>query len=295
MSQTLRRDATAAFADAFDRLGEADYTRIAALVGRHTGIRLPPAKQVMVEGRLRRRARATGYASLDEYCDYLFHGGGLDREFTHLLNAITTNKTDFFREPEHFTFLTERMLPELIKMRRQHGGPTTVKLWSAAASTGAEAYTIAMVMADIAGSRRDLDFAILGTDISTDVLVQARLGIYSAEVVAPVPEQMARRYLMRGHSPRRRAEFRIVPELRRRVRFVQLNLMDESYPFDRDMDVIFVRNVLIYFDRPTQGAVARRLAQHLRPGGFLVFGHSESTIGSGLQLRQRAPAVFQRI
>jgi len=276
-----------------DRLSDKDFGRISQLIGRHAGIKLPPAKRVMVEGRLRRRTRALGYDSVSDYCAYMFEQGGLQSEFVHLLNAVTTNKTDFFREPEHFTLLEQQMVPTLLKLRRN--APARLKLWSAASSTGAEAYTTAMVMAEMAAQNRGVDFEVLGTDISTEVLEQARLGIYPAEMIAPVPPDMRRRYLMVGRTPERRSAVRVVPELRRKVRFARINLMDERYSFDRDMDVIFVRNVLIYFESATQQAVARRLSEHLRPGGFLVFGHSESTIGSSLKLRQWAPAVFQRI
>ncbi len=292
-AQAVRSDELWNAVDAADRLNDKDFARISQLISRHAGIKLPPAKRVMVEGRLRRRTRALGYHTVGDYCAFMFEHGGLQSEFVHLLNAVTTNKTDFFREPEHFTLLQKELVPELLTLRRPM--PPTLKFWSAASSTGAEAYTIAMVMAEMAANERGLGFQILGTDISTEVLEQAQRGIYAADMVAPVPPEICRRYVMRGRTAQQRNAVRIVPELRRKVRFARLNLMDERYPFDRDMDVIFVRNVLIYFDSPTQRAVSARLAEHLRPGGFLIFGHSESTIGSGLKMRQRAPAVFQRI
>jgi chemotaxis protein methyltransferase CheR len=293
MSQALRRPSFVDELATIDRLKDGDYLRIARLVSDHSGIKLPPAKRTMVEGRLRRRMRTLGYARLADYGTFLFDQGGLDSEFVHLIDAVTTNKTDFFREVEHFSVLETEIIPALVDMRRS-GAKAKIKLWSAASSTGAEAYTIAMVMADIAARRSELDFEILGTDISTEVLDQAKLAIYPREMIAPVPAETCERYVMRGRTPDRRAEVRIVPELRRKVRFARLNLMDQRYPFDRDMDVIFLRNVLIYFDKPTQEAVAGRLLGHLRPGGFLILGHSESVVGSSLNLRQWAPAVFQR-
>lgn len=293
MSQALRRPSLSNELATVDRLKDGDYARIAHLVSDHSGIKLPPAKRTMVEGRLRKRMRTLGYARLAEYCSFLFDQGGLDSEFVHLIDAVTTNKTDFFREVEHFSVLETEIIPALVDMRRS-GAKATIKLWSAASSTGAEAYTIAMVMADIAARRRELDFEVLGTDISTEVLDQAKLAVYPREMIAPVPAETCGRYVMRGHTPDRQAEVRIVPELRRKVRFARLNLMDQRYPFDRDMDVIFLRNVLIYFDKPTQEAVASRLVDHLRPGGFLFLGHSESVVGSSLNMRQWAPAVFQR-
>jgi chemotaxis protein methyltransferase CheR len=238
--------------------------------------------------------RSLGHARLSDYCSFLFNEGGLENEFTYLIDAVTTNKTDFFREADHFTILEKEIVPHLLNTRRPGEG-ALIKLWSAASSTGAEAYTMAMVMADLVRRTRGPDFEILGTDISTDVLAQARLGIYPKEMIAPIPAAIRDRYVMVGLTSARQNEARIVPELRRKVRFARLNLMDERYRFDCDMDVIFVRNVLIYFDKPTQDAVVSRLVSHLRPGGFLILGHSESVIGSGLRLRQWAPAVFQRV
>ncbi|MBR0686347.1 protein-glutamate O-methyltransferase CheR [Bradyrhizobium manausense] len=294
MSQVVRRIEPAYEPPSADRLTDREFAQIARLVTDHVGIKLPPAKRTMVEGRLRRRTRHLGHGSLSAYCAYLFDQGGLREEFTYLIDAVTTNKTDFFREAEHFSCLEHEIMPKLLKLRRPGERPT-IKLWSAASSTGAEAYTMAMVMADVAERITGLSFEILGTDISTEVLTQARLAIYPKDMIAPVPPSMRDRYVMFGSVSSRQAEVRIVPELRRKVRFARLNLMDERYPFDCEMDVIFVRNVLIYFDKPTQEAVAGRLASHLRPGGFLIFGHSESVIGSSLPLRQCAPAVFQRV
>jgi chemotaxis protein methyltransferase CheR len=137
--------------------------------------------------------------------------------------------------------------------------------------------------------------AILGTDISTDVLDQARRAVYPADQIVPVPHQFQSRYLMWARKPGTRPDVRIVPELRRTTRFERLNLMDKSYPYDRDIDMIFLRNVLIYFDRADQAAVISRLVGHLRPGGYLLIGHSESMIGTSTTMRQVAPAVFQRV
>jgi chemotaxis protein methyltransferase CheR len=294
MSQALRLTDLPVEQAFVDRLKDKDYARIARLVGDHTGIKLPPSKRIMVEGRLRKRMRVLGHAGFAEYCGYLFDQGGIDTEFVHLIDAVTTNKTDFFREVEHFTALERVIVPALIRARRPGEG-ISIKLWSAASSTGAEAYSIAMVMAELAARHGKLDFDVLGTDISTEVLEQAKLAIYPSEMIAPLPAAICERYVMRGRTPGRQGEVRIVPELRRRVRFYRLNLMDTKYPFDHDMDVVFLRNVLIYFDKPTQEAVAGRLVRHLRPGGFLILGHSESVVGSSLRLRQWAPSVFQRV
>jgi chemotaxis protein methyltransferase CheR len=278
--------------DAEDHLSAIDFSRIARLIEGEAGIKLPPGKRLMVEGRLRKRMRALGQSGFSAYTDLLFNKGGLERELTHLINAVTTNKTDFFREAEHFDYLVEHMVPNLLKGRERN---PLLKIWSAASSTGAEAYTLAMVLNDLAAQNHDFRFAILGTDISTNVLAQGRRAVYPAEMIAPVPPEMQARYVMHARNPGTRREVRIVPELRRFVRFAHLNLMDASYPFDRDVDVVFLRNVLIYFEKADQEAVVGRLVGHLRPGGYLVLGHSESMIGTSLAIKQVAPAVFQKL
>lgn len=291
MSHALLRDDPMPGRTGQDRLDDTDYGRIAALIGMQTGIKLPPTKRLMVEGRLRKRMRQLGHADLTAYCRFLFEQNGLDGELVHVIDAVTTNKTDFFRESEHFVALEQKLVPALLA-RQRTGARPKLKLWSAASSNGAEAYTIAMVMADIA-AQNGLDFVVLGSDISTAMLAAGERAIYPAEMVAPVPPEMQNRYLMRGHSASSRNEVRIVPELRRFVRFQRLNLMDQSYPIDRDVDIIFLRNVLIYFEKATQEAVVSRLMGHLRPGGFLILGHSESMIGTNLRLKQWAPGVFE--
>lgn len=277
-----------------DHLSAEDFHRISTMIGQQVGIKLPPAKRLMVEGRLRKRVRALGHASLDAYCHALFRQGELANELVHLIDAVTTNKTDFYREPEHFDYLRRVAVPALIAGREGKGTPT-LKLWSAASSTGAEAYTIAMVLADMMAARRDFRFAILGTDISTQVLAQAESAIYPVEMIAPVPPEVQARYVMHGRRPRNgRNEVRIAPELRRTVRFQHLNLMDQTYPFDRDVDVVFLRNVLIYFEKSDQEAVITKLVGHLRPGGYLMLGHSESMVGNSQSVSQVAPAIFQK-
>ena len=278
----------------YDQLSERNYQRLAELVQGHVGIRLPPTKRTMVEGRLRKRVRALGLSGLDEYCRTLFERGELKNEFVHLVDLVTTNKTDFFREAEHFDFLRTEALPALLGARASRGDQH-IKIWSAACSNGAEPYTLAMVMADCALRFTGLRFSILGTDICTEVLDQAVLGIYPEDMMQPVPAELRRRYVMRARNPARR-QARIVPELRRHVRYRHLNLMDAAYPADRDIDIIFCRNILIYFDRPTQHAVLERLCSHLHPGGYLFLGHSESAAGGNLsQMRSVAASVLRKV
>ena len=277
-----------------DHLEERHFAAITSLVERSVGIKLPLSKRTMVEGRLRKRVRVLGLRDLADYGCLLFERGGLDKEYVHLIDCVSTNKTDFFREPSHFDFLSRTAVPALRKLRGAR--QARLKVWSAASSIGAEPFTIAMVLQELADDARDggrLSFSILGTDISTQVLAAARAAIYPASFVAPIPAPLQQRYLMRARDPAQDT-VRIVPELRRRVRFEHLNLIEDSFPFDRDIDVIFCRNVLIYFDRPTQAAVLSRLAAHLRPGGYLLLGHSESMAGAGIPgLRSIAPTIYR--
>jgi chemotaxis protein methyltransferase CheR len=277
-----------------DHLSERDFKRIIDLIGAEVGIKLSSSKRMMVEGRLRRRVRILGLSSLEEYGAFLFQENGLMSERIHLIDAVTTNKTDFFREPEHFDLLERKLVPALLQERRSERNPV-LKIWSAASSTGAEAYTLAMVLADLASRRGDFRFAILGTDISTAVLETAERAVYPADQIAPIPQEKQQRYLMFSKRAGLRPDVRIVPELRRLVRFARLNLMDSSYLIDRNVDVIFLRNVLIYFEKSDQEKVIRRLHTHLRPGGYLILGHSESMIGNGIAMQQIAPAVLQKV
>jgi chemotaxis protein methyltransferase CheR len=275
-----------------DRLRQPDFRRLAAFIQEYSGIKMPPSKITMLEGRLRHRVRDTGAASLADYCRTLFDGGALQQEAVHLIDAVTTNKTDFFREPEHFRILVRQVLPTLLTDRHANAR-TLLKFWSAACSTGAEPYTLAMVLADWRGQHHGLRFSILGTDLSTKVLNAAHRAIYPEAMVAVVPPEFRHRYLLRSRERTRRL-VRVVPELRGWMKFGRLNLMDPEYPVDRDFDVIFCRNVLIYFDKPTQRAVLLRLCQHLRPGGYLFLGHSESLAGMDLPLHSVANTVLRR-
>ena len=275
-----------------DHLSARDFQRLARFIHEYSGIKMPETKKTMVEGRLRKRVSATGAAHLSDYCRHLFDEGGLEAETIHLIDVITTNKTEFFREPEHFRFLAEQAVPQIVQSRRI-GPHSMIKVWSAASSIGAEPYTLAMVMADAAKLHGGFRFTVTATDISTRVLQTAATAIYPEAMIAPVPMEMRHRYLLRSKQASR-GLVRIAPELRRTVQYGRLNLMDGSYSLDRDMDVVFCRNILIYFDKPTQQAVLSRLCDHLRPGGYLFLGHSETLAGFGLPLKPAGTTVFQR-
>src|SRR5689334_4109191 len=272
-----------------DRISKRNFDKLARFIYDYSGIKMPPTKLTMLEGRLRRRLRATRHASFDDYCDFLFNEGGLDQETIYLIDVVTTNKTDFFREAKHFEYMQTVALPTLAD-----SGLRTIRTWSSACSTGAEPYTMAMVLAEFAEGRSDVSYNVLATDLSTDVLQTARKGIYAEDLVAPVPRDLQKKYVMVAKQHGRR-EVRISPKLRSRVGFARMNLMDEKYPVGDPMHLIFCRNVLIYFDKQTQAGVLNRLCDCLAKGGYMFIGHSESITGFDLPLKQVSNTVFQRI
>ena len=272
-----------------DGLSSRNFDALSRYIYDYSGIKMPVTKLTMLEGRLRRRLRATGISNFNDYCDYLFKHGGIDKEAIFLIDAVTTNKTDFFREPKHFDYMAATGLPELVA-----AGHKRLRLWSAACSIGAEPYTMAMVMQDFADGASGVDYRILATDLSTEVLHAARRGVYPRDMIQPVPVDMQRRYVMVSREAVR-GEVRIHPRLRSTVGFARMNLMDSAYKVGDPMHMIFCRNVLIYFDKPTQAKVLSRLCDCLVPGGFLYVGHSETVTGISLPVRQVANTVFKKI
>lgn len=270
-----------------DRLSKRNFDRLANIIQDYSGIRMPASKTTMLEGRLRRRVRATGYASLEEYCRYLFDHDGIDAEFLHLIDVVTTNKTDFFREPAHFAYMRETIFPQIAAR-----GARSIRAWSSACSIGAEPYTLAMLLEEF-GEETGIDYRILATDLSTDVLASALKGIYPSEMIEPVPRPLADKYVMRPRDPRDR-RVRMSPRLRAKIAFARFNLMSDHFRVGDPMDLIFCRNVLIYFDKPTQAKVLRKLSECLAPGGHLFVGHSETVSGFNLPLKQVAGTILMK-
>jgi len=272
-----------------DGLTNRDYARLCKLVYAEAGIHLGTGKKIMLEVRIKRRLRDLDLDSYAQYCDYLFGHKGLKEEIVPLIDVVTTNKTDFFREPGHFKFLAEKAIPEMVARRGNQ-----LLVWSAGCSTGEEPYTLAMVMSEYAQAHPGFGFKVLATDISTTVLKKAEMGIYTDEVVSPVPDALKRKYFMRSRD-RDSNRVRVVPELRRLVEFRRLNFMEENYGLAEKADAIFCRNVIIYFDRPTQERILSKLSHHLVPRGFMFVGHAETLHDMNLPLEPVAPALYRRI
>lgn len=268
------------------------FERMSRFVYDQVGIKLPASKRVMLEARLQKRLRVLGLNSYDQYVEYLFTDRGIDQELHNFIDVVTTNTTEFFREPRHFDYLVGTVLPAWMAEEARNRGRRKLRLWSAGCSIGMEPYTLAMVLLDFADRAPGFDFSILATDISSRALHQAVRAVYDEERVHSVPEHMRKRYLLRSRDRSRRL-VRMGPALRSVVSFDRLNFM-EPFGFSEPMDIIFCRNVIIYFDKPTQERLFRQFCQCLRPGGHLFIGHSESLTGMALPLDQVAPTVYRR-
>lgn len=269
-------------------LSRDDMALVAKLVYEHAGIVIREHKEAMARGRLARRVKVLGLGSIAEYCAYLRTPNAVD-EIPELINAVTTNHTAFFRERHHFDHLRKDVLPRLIQERAGRRG--RIRIWSAACSSGEEPYSAAAISRDVIGHRSDLDFKILATDIDTDILDRAAAGQYPAEQFERLPADL--RPLLRLEAQSARGEARIAEDLKRLIAFKRLNLI-ERWPMKGPFDVIFCRNVFIYFDTPTKAAILDRYVALLQPGGFLYLGHSESLPQPHPQLRLIGRTIYER-
>ena len=270
------------------QMKDADFRKLSTYINSELGIKMPPAKKVMLQSRLQKRLNELKSASFRDYIEFIFSDEGRE-ELVNVLDIVTTNKTDFFREPLHFDFLTEKVLPEFA----MGNGRSVLKVWSAGCSTGEEPYTLAMVLSDFREINRDFDFNIIASDISTRVLKKAAEAIYNEDRVASMSITSKKKYLLKSKNKIKRT-VRIVPELRSKVKFIQMNFMDSSYVTDTLFDIIFCRNVLIYFDRKTQEEVINKLCTRLKPGGYFFLGHSESITNFDVPLKQLQSTIFRK-
>ncbi|MGC8802758.1 MAG: CheR family methyltransferase [Bacteroidales bacterium] len=272
------------------KLSDEDFKCLSEFIYREYGIKLPPAKKVMLQGRLQKRLRELDITSFREYVDYVFSEQGQD-EVIHMIDVVSTNKTDFFREPVHFEFLAQEIVPLFARTTELR---YPMKIWSAGCSSGEEPYTVAIVLMECREKYPTLDFQILGTDVSTRILQTALDAIYKENRIEGIPLQILKKYFLRSKD-RTNPTVRLIPEIRRKVSYMRLNLMESVYPVPDMYDVIFCRNVLIYFDRPTQERVINKLCMYLKPGGYFFLGHSESIMGMTVPLRQIKPTIFVKI
>jgi chemotaxis protein methyltransferase CheR len=274
-------------------MSERDFRRFSDFIYDQCGINLVSKKKTMLTGRLSKRLRELGISSFTEYFDYVTSSKGRSEELIRMIDAVTTNKTDFFREPKHFDFLLNRVLPNLVRSESAISN-SRINIWSAGCSSGEEPYTLAMILSEFFSAIGQGGFSILATDISTRVLNIAQKGIYPEDSVEPVPIQLKQKYLMKGKGSR--AGFcRIVPELRKYIQFRHLNLTGgQNFGLRTKMDIIFCRNVIIYFDRNTQIHLFEKFYHQLKPGGYLFIGHSETLHGISDQFVPVSVAVYRK-
>jgi len=274
------------------KLSSDEFGIIQKYIQEKCGIRLPLTKKDMVEGRVRKRLKALSLSTYGEYIALVFNSAdpGAEREQMNLIDTITTNKTDFFREPNHFEFLTDRLLPVL--ERTGLGSERTLNVWSSACSTGEEPYTLAMVLAEYFGPRGN--FRVYASDISYSVLERAVKAVYTMDKAADIPDELKKKYMLRSKN-NSSGLVRIKPELRQKVSFGRLNLMNDSYSLPVEMNVVFCRNVIIYFNHQTQYEIISKICRNIVQGGYLFLGHSESVHGMELPLNTVAPTVFCRM
>jgi chemotaxis protein methyltransferase CheR len=267
-------------------VSDRDFACFQALIRDEAGIFLAPAKKALLHGRLARRVRELGLPSFGAYYELVARDGA---ERTRMLDAVCTNETHFFREPRHFEHLAGGLLPRLRADADAGRRPRQIHVWSAACSTGEEPYSLAMTL--LAALPHGWDVRILATDLSTRVLARADEGLYALEKAEEIPEAYLKAFMLRGHGARD-GLMKAGPEVRALVRFERMNLAAPAWPALGPFDAVFLRNVLIYFDRETKARVASRALATLAPGGQLFLGHAESLAGLPIPFRPVLPTIY---
>lgn len=274
-------------------MSDETFSLLSSFIQAKLGIKMTFSKKNMLQARLSKRLRKLGIKSFDEYYYYVFSERGIKKEMPHMIDVITTNKTDFYREPKHFDYLLKYVLHSL-KDLDGAGIKKKLMVWSAGCSTGKEPYTLAMVLGEFAENHPGYKYSIVATDISRKALKEAILGIYDECEIEPIPISFRKKYLLRSKN-RSDGKVRITPDLRSKVEFQILNFMDENYGLGRKMDIIFCRNVIIYFNKETQEKVLNRLCYCLQSGGYLFLGHSETLNGMNVPLSAVANTVYRKL
>ncbi len=270
-------------------LTKVEFARLSDMIRKHAGINLHEGKQELVKARLNKRLRELGMHSYQEYLDFLQHDSSGD-EFIVMLNSISTNVTNFFRESDHFTFLTKTYFPQL---RASKTGLHTLRFWSAGCSSGEEPYTLGIVLKEEWAGLDQWDVKILATDLSTKVLNNAKQGIYEAAKLSDVPPALLKRYFTPLPGTGGTQQFQVKDEVRRLVHFARLNLLD-TWPMRGPFDLIFCRNVMIYFEKKLREQLVQRYWELLAPNGILFIGHSESLAGIEHKFQYVAPTVYRK-
>ena len=272
------------------RLKDAEFENISEFIERKTGIKLGQSKKVLVEGRLQKIIRHKGFDSFTPYIQQVIGKHADPKETVHFIDVLTTNKTDFFRESDHFDYLKDTLFK---KSQSQHINGT-YRVWSAACSTGEEPYTLSMTLHEQKLKGIISDYEVLGTDISHRALQKANNAEYDVSRIYPIPDILKRKYLLRHKDPQMQ-QVRIAKNVRDRVSFQKFNLIESDWNDGKLFDAIFCRNVFIYFDRTTQEFVLNKLIRHLKHDGLIFLGHSETLNGITVPLKSVANAVYKLI
>lgn len=272
-------------------MSNSDFNRFSKFIQVEYGIKMPSSKKTALEVRLYKRLKALGMESFGKYCDYVFSPKGIECEIPHMIDAVTTNMTLFFRDTESYDYLVRTVLPNLIN-EHEPGVREKLMLWSAGCASGEEPYTLAMVLSEFTGKHHGFGFSILATDVSTRVLEIAKRAIYDQDRTTTIPTGLKMKYLMRSKDREKRL-VRIVPELRSLVKFRTLNLM-EDFGMREPMDIIFCRNVIIYFNRIIQEKLLKRICDHLKPGGYIFMGSSENLVGFNIPLEHVYSTIYRK-
>lgn len=273
-----------------NNLSDKDFDRLSAFIYKKCGIHLTQIKKMMVQSRLSKILQHSKFDNYTDYLTYAMNSAEGNNDLIELIDVITTNKTDFFREPIHYDFLKNTWLPKLSSQNRSF----QFRVWSAGCSTGAEAFTTAFVLEEYKKINSTFDYNIFASDISTKVLKMAKNAIYNLSEVDVVPYDLKKKYLLKSKNQAEKI-VRIVPELRKKVEFEYLNLIDNDYKLKRHFDLIFCRNVLIYFDHQTRESIISKLCSYLKTDSLLFLGHSESIINMDLPLQQIQPSIFVKV
>jgi len=273
-------------------LSDNELKRISNFIGKTVGIQLPNAKRTLVEGRLRKRLRILEFNDFKSYLDYTLNSADGELEKLQLIDVITTNKTDFYREADHFDYLVNSAIDN-VEDNRKKASRREINIWSAGCSTGEEAYTLSIELNEVAARKDNIVFNILATDISHSCLSKASRGVYTERQIQPIPIELRKKYLLRS-SRAGEALVKMGPELRHRIAFKRLNLMADSFSLPDKMDVIFCRNVMIYFNNKLREELVAKFEESLFNGGYLFVGHSESLNGIKTTLKQVAPMIYQK-
>ena len=271
-------------------LSDREFNQLRELVFRHTSISLGENKRELVRTRIGKILRRRTMSSYGEYCEFMNSDAVSPEDIEELANAISTNLTSFFRENAHFVFLTEKGIPAMLAAKQN--GVRRLRAWSAGCSTGEEAYTMGITFLEKIPGLATWDFRILATDLDTNVLRKAQGGVYEMRQVEAVPPLLRQKYFQQG-TGENKGLYKVKESLRRLITFKRLNLMD-PYPFRGPFDVIFCRNVMIYFDKPTQTRIIQRYYDLLGPGGYLFVGHSESLTGIDHRFQYVQPTVYMK-